>query len=489
MKKRFPVFVVFFCILFAVSAKTVYVDNVKGKDGNPGTKALPVASIEKGLALLTVSDSMEVINTGKPYQRPYPGGTGRTLAVNHGGTLEKPMIINGNGAVVTGLSVIPAAKWKKDGEFYSLFFYPMSNQYKLNRKANYWLDRTRIWWVDGKAAPNCKSREELQKTPGGFWWNKAEKKVLFHLPSGRKLADLKIELPANSGFSFHAPHVIIKNFYVTHSWNDGFDSSGSNYKGIYKNCVAVENCGQGFSCHGTGQTYYEDCAAIRCASSGSCDVHWSISRYNRCIFYDNTYEAGVYTVDEGLHSYSDCIIAANNPSEQIWQKGASAQHFSNCLILGTPGKHVLLMEIGTVTFRNCTIRGGKGLCRVPGGGNGQLFIDSCVIRDMEEYAYSTPGTAHNRTKTRGNLYIGNPGILHNGKLYKEANWNDFPALQKRLERTSRIIDGKTAPEGLKLKNRYGTPIIPGAQLPQSVLKRFEQLKKINVSLAGVTFDK
>ena len=83
MKKRFPVFFVFFCIFFAVSAKTVYVDNVNGKDGNPGTKALPVASIEKGLALLTVSDSMEVINTGKPYQRPYPGGTGRTLVVNH----------------------------------------------------------------------------------------------------------------------------------------------------------------------------------------------------------------------------------------------------------------------------------------------------------------------------------------------------------------------------------------------------------------------
>ena len=163
MNKRFQVFFVFFCMIFAVSAKTVYVDNVKGKDSNPGTKELPVASVDKGLTLLKVSDCMEVINTGKPYQRSYPGGTGRTLAVGQGGTLEKPMVINGNGAVVTGLSVIPAEKWKKEGDFYTLFFYPMSNQYKLNKKANYWLDRTRIWWVDGKAAPNCKSLEELQK--------------------------------------------------------------------------------------------------------------------------------------------------------------------------------------------------------------------------------------------------------------------------------------------------------------------------------------
>ena len=489
MKKVFQVFAVFFCMIFSISAKTVYVDNVKGKDSNPGTQALPVASIDKGLSLLNVSDALEVINTGKPYQRPYPEQVGVSIYVRHGGTLEKPMVINGNGAVVTGLAVIPENKWKKEGDFYTLVFWPMSNQYKLNKKANYWLDRTQIWWVDGKAAPNCKSLEELQKTPGGFWWNKAEKKVLFHLPAGKKLADLKIELPANSGFYFLAPHTIIKNFYVTHSWNDGFDSAGTNYKGVYKNCVAVDNCGQGFSCHGTGQTYYEDCAAIRCASSGTCDVHWSISRYNRCIFYDNTYEAGVYTIDEGLHSYSDCIIAANNPGEQIWQKGSSAQHFSNCLILGTPGKHVFLMENGIASFRHCTIQGGKGFCRIPGG-IGQLFIDSCVISNMEEYAYFMPAdSVLSRVRTRGNLYFGTPGINLTGKLYNQANWKDFPALQKRYERTSVILDSKTAPSDLKVKNRYGAMVIPGAQLPESVLKRFEQLKKIRVTPAGVTFDK
>lgn len=489
MKNCLPVLFAFFCIITSVFAKTVYVDNVRGNDSNPGTKARPVATIDKGLALLKRSDCLEVINTGKPYQRPYRGVTGRTHSVRHGGTLEKPMVINGNGAVVTGLAIIPADKWKKEGDFHTLFFWPMSNMYKNYKKQNYWVDKTRIWWVNGKAAPNCKSLEELKKTPGGFWWNKAQKKVLFHLPAGKKLADLKIELPANSGFSFYDSHVIIKNFYVTHSWNDGFDSSGSNYKGIYKNCIAVENCGQGFSCHGTGQTYYEDCAAIRCASSGSCDVHWSYSRYNRCIFYENTFEAGVYTVDEGQHSYSDCIIAANGPFEQIWQKVSSSMHFSNCLILGTPGKNVLLMEHGIVTFRNCTIRGGKGLCSVPGGGPGQLFVDSCVISDMEKYAIMMYGTAPQRTQTRGNLYLNTPGINLKGKLYKEANWQEFVALMKRRERTSRIIDGKTAPAGLKLKNRYGTPIYPGARLPESVLKRFEQLKKIRVSPAGVSFDK
>ena len=469
-------------------AKTVYVDNVKGNDANPGSKEQPVATIQKGLSLLKTSDSLEVINTGKPYQRPYPGLNAPAYTVSAGGTLENPVVINGNGAVVTGLAVIPENKWKKDGDFYSLPFWPMSNLYKIAKEQNYWLDKPQIWWVDGKAAPNCKNQEELSKTPGGFWWNKAEKKVLFHLPAGKKLSDLKIELPANSGFYIQSSHAIVKNFYVTHSVNDGFDTAGTNYIATYKNCVAVDNCGQGFSCHGTGRTYFEDCAAIRCASSGTCDVHWSASHYNRCIFYQNAYEAGVYTVDEGLHSYSDCIIANNEPFEQIWQISNSAQHFSNCLILGTPGKDILKMQHGIVTFRRCTILGGNGFCRVPSSGSGQIAIDSCVISGMEKYLFVLNGSAMTRTLLRGNLYLNNKGISVDGKVYQESNWKEFLEAAKRREKDSLFLDGKTAPENLKLKNRYGTPVIPGAKLPESVLKRFEEIKKIKATPAGISFE-
>ena len=39
-----------------LSAKTVYVDNIKGNDANPGSKEQPVATIQKGLSLLKTSD-------------------------------------------------------------------------------------------------------------------------------------------------------------------------------------------------------------------------------------------------------------------------------------------------------------------------------------------------------------------------------------------------------------------------------------------------
>ena len=89
---------------------------------------------------------------------------------------------------------------------------------------------------------------------------------------------------------------------------------------------------------------------------------------------------------------------------------------------------------------------------------------------------------------RGNLYLDNKGISINGKMYQESNWKEFLELSKRREKDSLFLNGKTAPVGLKLKNRYGTPIIPGAKLPESVLKRFEQLKKIKASPAGISFE-
>ena len=86
-----------FCCGLTLSAATYYVDNVKGKDSNDGSKERPVASIEKGLTLLKKSDRLEVApNNGKPYRRPYPGTYGKSYGVYHGGTPENPMVINGN---------------------------------------------------------------------------------------------------------------------------------------------------------------------------------------------------------------------------------------------------------------------------------------------------------------------------------------------------------------------------------------------------------
>ena len=100
-------------VLSLNAAVTIYVDNVKGNDRNPGTQDKPVMSISRGLALLRgkTSGKMEVINTGKVYREGYPGVNGRAFSVRVSGTENDPVVINGNGAVFSGLAKIPAAKW------------------------------------------------------------------------------------------------------------------------------------------------------------------------------------------------------------------------------------------------------------------------------------------------------------------------------------------------------------------------------------------
>lgn len=171
-----------------LTAATVHVDNVKGDDANDGSAERPVASIERGLALLKRSDRLEVApNGGKPYRRPYPGAVGRSLDIRLGGTAEQPMVIDGNGAVISGLSAVPADRWKEAGNgVYELPFWPMSNMYKHYAKQDYWLPESRIFFVDGKAAANCLTRAEMEKTPGGFWWSRRQRKLFFRPPEGKR---------------------------------------------------------------------------------------------------------------------------------------------------------------------------------------------------------------------------------------------------------------------------------------------------------------
>ena len=184
---------------------------------------------------------------------------------------EKDMlVVEGNGAVISGLAVIPAEAWKREAEgIYSLPFDPMSNFFRRDMSKNYWLPGTQIWFVNGKAAPNLLDRESLEKTPNGFWWNKKERKVLYHLPAGKQLADLKIQLPANYGFYIHRSHTIVRNFTMMFSWNDGFDAAETPKHAMYVNCLAYNSCGQGMSIHDASDVYYEECGAVNCASASS----------------------------------------------------------------------------------------------------------------------------------------------------------------------------------------------------------------------------
>jgi hypothetical protein len=391
---------------------------------------------------------------------------------------------------MSGLAVIPEDAWAAEDGFLSLPFWPMSNQFKGYAQMNHWLDDTHIWWVDGRLAPNAKSIDELRDAPGAFWWDKANRRVLFHKPADVPLASLRVELPANMGIYVHHDYTLVQDLVMMFSWNDGFDIAGSPKGVVFRRCIAFHNCGQGFSCHGTGSALYDECAAVNCASSGACDVNFSNSIYRGCVFVNNTFEAGVYAHNESIHSFEDCLIAHNAPFEQIWQRGNSKMNFQNCVVVGMPGTALASLASGSVAFLNCTLLEAGQIAVLPEHGSGRLTMERCLVGRMEEAALTIPGSALSRVSLTANAYVDVPGHCVDDALYSAQNWRDLQ--DRNTEKDSYwpevLFTGplNARPSAaLETAGAQGRMQPVGARLPDRVWKLYDWLKSHAPTPAGL----
>ena len=95
-------------------AAVYHVDNRKGDDGNDGLSvAHPFKTLAKATSMLRAGDVLEIA-PGTPYRE--------SLVVFASGTAKAPIVIRGNGAVLTGLEPVPDAAWQDKGE--NIFFAP-----------------------------------------------------------------------------------------------------------------------------------------------------------------------------------------------------------------------------------------------------------------------------------------------------------------------------------------------------------------------------
>lgn len=475
----------------------LYVNNITGNDSYNGLSSRvkednttgPFATIKKAFDSAQTSCRIEIANTGKNYI----GGNWLTVA---GGTEENPLVINGNGATITGLGEVIENEWKKvNGNIYATKFWPMSNMLKGYKPIQCWIESPQIWWLNGNPGKNCKNEKELQENEGSFYWNKPKKELWFHLPAGKNFSNMKIEIPRyGSHIIITTDNVVVKNFRGIFSANDAFDTHGTGKNIVYKNCIATDNCGQGFSVHGTTTALYADCVAMRNASSGSCDVNNSMAIYRRCVFADNTFEAGVYTTEETLHIYEDCLIAWNNPFEQIWQKGGSKMNFYNCVIFGTKGdgKAIFTMEEGSLFFNQCTFADFDFLCDISQGSGFNLKIKNSIITRGGLLLKSFPDSNNKKILFANNVYYEIEGITADGISYGKDNWGNFqekytvdrnsnwfnPELQGKYK-----VNISENSQLFKMGKMYKICRV-GAVLPESVWKNYSSHKDFQIHIEG-----
>ena len=471
--------------LFLPGAETIHVNNLTGSDDGDGTRERPFATLYKACRVVPVSGRIEVANTGKPYRMPYKSADvskSYGYRLFRGGTREKPLVVEGNGATISGLAVVPREAWKQVPEtrLFRLPFYPMSNRLKIDKTINHWQEVPRIWFVDGRAAPNCHDRESLLKTPGGFWWNKTEKQVCFHLPAGKQLAELRIELPANYGFYIHADHTIVRNFNCIFSVNDGFDADGSARNSDYINCLAYDNCGQGFSCHKTSSIRYAGCGAIRCASSNICNVNNSHAEYIDCVFLDNAFESNVSLYNEATARFVNCFFSGGSADEPIVQEHASQLAFLNCVIQGNRDLPLLRGRGGSVIFHQCTLSQARYLADLSAGWNAVcVSMKRCVVTGMKNGIAKLPATPCPRLQFADNRFSPAFYVL-GGKAVKIGD----PLLQKlRIDSGSR--EEKLPPGGLRNAECAGSDDAGAGKLSPTVRNVYDRLVKFTATPAGL----
>jgi hypothetical protein len=481
-----------------LKADIIYVNNVIGNDTYNGKsekysegKSGPLKTIGKAFYIVKTSGRIEVAATGVPY----PGGN--TLW-KRGGTPEKPLIINGNGAFISGLKVVSPDKWKKvDDKIFVTAFTPKSNWFIGDMSIPHWLDSPQIWWREGKPGKNLKTMAELKKTPGGFFWDKRSRKLYFHLPSGARMETEKISVPAyGTAICINTDFVVVKDFWASFSYNDGFDGHGRGKNIIFENCIGTDNCGQGFSIHDTNTVLYINCLAARNASSGCCDVNNSLVTYRDCVFVDNTFESGVYGQGFSSHILENCLIMANRPSEQIWQKSFGSMTFENCAIIGSADttKNLLALDYGGASFNGCTFVNAPGFCNDLPVERVSLWLTDCVFSRIQRPLFTVPESHRSWLRGGGNIFSDCPGITFKNQLYGQKKWAQLSAtcwFGKKNgwlnSNSEKLYSCKEAEDLGIFYTRKGKKKI-GALLPKTVFQLYRRYLKQRPTASGLKSD-
>jgi len=130
------------------AADTWYVNNAAGDDANDGRSAeTAFATLARAAAALKTSDRLIIANTGRPYYE--------SLRLIHtGGTPARPMIVEGNGAVLSGLRAvwIPHDKLKRK-EMRELAAQVRRFESKAVRVVDNWNEIEQVIFDDGGQTP------------------------------------------------------------------------------------------------------------------------------------------------------------------------------------------------------------------------------------------------------------------------------------------------------------------------------------------------
>ena len=346
------------CLLLipsVTSAATYYVNNEVGDDDNSGTSAdAPLATIARAVALCGTSDTLVLVNTGKIYYESLNLG-------RRGGTAAKPFVIEGNGAVLSGLEIIKPDRWQEVAD--GLYFFPLEsspygNPFLVNRGERL---------AAGKSVDALAAEEHL--------WD-AERGIYFRCAPGKTLEsyELAATLRVSGLITTSASYIICRNLVCEHFSNDGFNMHGD-CRGTYlENVVARHNGDDGISIHESGGLVVRN-AYVHHNCYGFQDVNASRSFYNGVIAENNQVGASFHG---GFHSLVDCVISGSKV-DQIDVVADRPKH-----LIGSEHNPICRC---TLFAKNVIVRGSGNRAAIRVRDNAQAVVENSVIIGSQAGVY------------------------------------------------------------------------------------------------------
>ena len=216
-------------------AATYHVDCRTGSDSNDGSSAgSAFKTLKKAASVLKAGDVLELA-PGAKFQE--------SLVMASSGTPQAPIVIHGNGAVLSGLAPVPDDSWKEmDGGLWL-----SANKGKWGALMPRVIDRDGVWRSVSCFSPSTVKPESLK--PGESIWK--EEGIWFRPESGRKPQDYGLQgFYRESGFKVDGKsYVTVENLVCEHFANDGFNVHGSCAGLVFRNIVGRYNGDDGFSVH------------------------------------------------------------------------------------------------------------------------------------------------------------------------------------------------------------------------------------------------
>lgn len=356
-----------------LSAKTVFVNNQTGADNNDGlSREKPLATLAKAAPLLAPGDVLDIA-PGKTYHE--------SLVMSVNGTPSQPIVIEGNGAVLSGLEPVPAQGWQDLGN--GLFLNP-NKRYSGALRPRVFNERSEMISISEKNPAKLK--------PGQALWN--EKGIYMLTADGQSPANLPLfGFFKESGVIFTGQsYITVNNLTCENFANDGFNVHGYCRGLIFRNITARWNGDDGFSIHeDVMATVYG--AHLHHNDFGIQDICLSRSFFFGLLIEDNRIVGADFI--GGMRSLEDSVIR-NNGQHQIRVSPGSADHMGiarncplffptvylkNVLILGGPGAALRMNGPTQGTAINCTfLNTERGLELGP---SSRLHLYSSVIANCK----------------------------------------------------------------------------------------------------------